>query len=124
MPKDADLALWGIGPGHGYLDNATTGGPGQEEQLDVEAEASNGERLEQATGGRRRERLEAVLRVGDAFEAHPCDEPVEHAAGHDPMAARRHRDPGIDQGTRAYHDVSARHHRRLEPFQLLDRRGT
>src|SRR6266545_2636295 len=68
VPNDADLAPRLIGPGHGYLHNTTAGGPSPEEELDVEAKTSRSERLEQATGGRRRERFEAALRVGDAFE--------------------------------------------------------
>jgi len=68
VPNDADLAPRLIGPGHGYLHNTTAGGPSPEEELDVKAKTSRSERLEQATGGRRRERFEAALRVGDAFE--------------------------------------------------------
>src|SRR3989449_8438090 len=86
---------------HRHLDDTTAGGPGPEKQLDVETEAARGERLEQAIGGRRRERLEAALRVGDALEAHPPDEPVEHKPGGHAMPARRHGDPGIPERARA-----------------------
>src|SRR6202008_4414383 len=81
VAQHADLAAGLIRPVHGDLDDATAGGTGEQQELDVEPEALGRERLEQPARGRSGEGLESALRVGDVSESDLRDQPVEDTAG-------------------------------------------
>src|SRR2546426_16062 len=102
-----DAALLHVPPLDGHLLDPQAKVLGEQQELDVECEAGNGELLEQTKGGLAREHLEAALRVAEAGQAEEPEREVERLARELPQPGLSHWNDAGGHGPRRAHHLSA-----------------